>query len=907
MKHLIALSLKYIRRQKLRTILTFMCITLSAFILATVCAYGSSIFTTLLNYEIDEGGTWELDVENWIEHTPDPEKAMETVKGHPSVDDYCYYNSEFISFDSESLGASFFEISDGKTSHRIKNAAITTCDGNAELISHYETDGAFSMNKSEGIYVSRIFEDMGYKEGDTVTFTIRPANGKYDESSQIMKEVRSDLKEKYGTEYTIYDEEYEELSEELKSKASKAKIGNLLAYNKGIYLDDTPIVDITYGEPVEYTIKIAGFTDVLRSMEKFIDILNTSSEKLSFAEISEKNPDIIYEGDDIKEMYIRITDNIDFDDAVKKLFTDLGFDYDRDFYNKEEFGVPSNTMLLALEWKSSDAISSIIPSFVVPGLLILLIAWFIARFVIDNAFEMAVQERSTHFAALRVMGASKLQIATVVMAEAIFYIFTAIPLGIITALLICRSSINSFKNIGFPMFEFSAKPAFIGLAIFLCLIAVLISAYTSAMWAARKLSPAEALNFGKPKRGKKKHKKTKSKLDLNSKKFLRRYTRKNIGAAKSRFIVSTITMGLGVLMFTFSSLIAINTYREMKDINNDEVYDFWIDEFYSSDPQNAVNEIKNAFSDKTVFEKVNIEINCLKGFKYSDDMDSSLISGTRPDADENTRTTMLQSIDRNEYEAVKLSELTGMSYDELVASKSVFRNVHDKDSREFTAVEKETTIEFVGTDTPMKYIGTTRSKLEKGYSGAIIIPVENTPALNTYYFIKLKASPQHYDAAKKIVDEFSSKHNIYMTMDNYFAGTGLNSFINAIVKIVLAFLISIWLVGILSMVNSVNTSVLNRSRELMMLRSVGMTRKQLRKSVLMETIMFSATAAIVGTILGVLIFIPVWSDKLSNVIAPVIIVVILSMVFNIIIAVLSAIPATKSLEKVESIAQAVNR
>ena len=217
MKHLIALSLKYIRRQKLRTILTFMCITLSAFILATVCAYGSSIFTTLLNYEIDESGTWELDVENWIEHTQDPEKAMETVKGHPSVDDYCYYNSEFISFDSESLGANFFEISDGKTSHRIKNAAITTCDGNAELISHYETDGAISMNKSEGIYVSRIFEDMGYKEGDTVTFTICPANGKYDESSQIMKEIRSELKEKYGTEYTSYDEEYEELSEEMKS------------------------------------------------------------------------------------------------------------------------------------------------------------------------------------------------------------------------------------------------------------------------------------------------------------------------------------------------------------------------------------------------------------------------------------------------------------------------------------------------------------------------------------------------------------------------------------------------------------------------------------------------------------------------------------------------------------------
>ena len=41
--------MKYIRRQKLRTFLTFMCITLSAFILTTICCYGSSLYTTLYN------------------------------------------------------------------------------------------------------------------------------------------------------------------------------------------------------------------------------------------------------------------------------------------------------------------------------------------------------------------------------------------------------------------------------------------------------------------------------------------------------------------------------------------------------------------------------------------------------------------------------------------------------------------------------------------------------------------------------------------------------------------------------------------------------------------------------------------------------------------------------------------
>lgn len=40
MKHIIFLSLKYIHRQKLRTVLTFLCVTLSVFIL---CSFGEYI------------------------------------------------------------------------------------------------------------------------------------------------------------------------------------------------------------------------------------------------------------------------------------------------------------------------------------------------------------------------------------------------------------------------------------------------------------------------------------------------------------------------------------------------------------------------------------------------------------------------------------------------------------------------------------------------------------------------------------------------------------------------------------------------------------------------------------------------------------------------------------------------
>ena len=124
-----------------------------------------------------------------------------------------------------------------------------------------------------------------------------------------------------------------------------------------------------------------------------------------------------------------------------------------------EFPHPENNLLLALEVKSPYAMYQIMAFLSSPILIVLLIGWFIARFVIDNAFEMAVQERSTHFAALRIMGASKGQVAFVVLIEALFYCLTAIPLGMILAVfIVCRMCFNSFHKSGIDIFEFSAKP-----------------------------------------------------------------------------------------------------------------------------------------------------------------------------------------------------------------------------------------------------------------------------------------------------------------------------------------------------------------------------------------------------------------------------------------------------------------
>ena len=53
------------------------------------------------------------------------------------------------------------------------------------------------MQKS-GILPS-CFKDMGYSEGDTVTSHHPPLQAVVDEDSDIIKQARAELKEKYGT------------------------------------------------------------------------------------------------------------------------------------------------------------------------------------------------------------------------------------------------------------------------------------------------------------------------------------------------------------------------------------------------------------------------------------------------------------------------------------------------------------------------------------------------------------------------------------------------------------------------------------------------------------------------------------------------------------------------------------
>ena len=88
--------------------------------------------------------------------------------------------------------------------------------------------------------------------------------------------------------------------------------------------------------------------------------------------------------------------------------------------------------------------------------------------------------------------------------------------------------------------------------------------------------------------------------------------------------------------------------------------------------------------------------------------------------------------------------------------------------------------------------------------------------------------------------------------DYYYKNTGYVKQMLGVFAVLAIIVISVWLAGVLTMVNSLHTNVLNRHAELRMLRTMGCSIRQIKKMLVAEGMLFSATASVLGCGLGLL-------------------------------------------------------
>ena len=958
MKHLFRLALKYVTRQKLCTALMFLSVALSVFVLNTFLVYTSSTIRSIRNAVVEENGEWEANISGVLDACANGEsetvksaaEAAEIISDHVAVDKYYLYvfdSYEFGIMQDPSGPVGFFDIElDNGYKNRVTNVFRSTRVGNLERGSHNWFDPAETKEglAPDEIQAPKWIQDAGYEVGDTITITVTPEMGTLDENAEPMLTIRKKLAEMNAESdefyYVIDGEEVDNTARNGRRLSKMSLISLIDTYSD---MSTIELKDRELSSPVTFTAKIAAFDTSDFGSSEIRMWLSTAFD--TTVDLSPLNSSPFpFNRDNRGVCDILTNPNTPFEYNMELLLKDLGFT-DKDAYDDFKnvmhgYGIELNTAYMLTSFRSIDGIGKAVP-YIGAYLILLLIVWFFSRFIIDNAFEISVQERSVQFAALRVMGASKGQLATLVFTEGLFYALTALPLGMVTSALACRYVFSSLNSIGFDVLEFYASPVTLLICAALCLTGIFISTYTSAMWASRKLSPVEALNYGKPKskkKSKRKHKEKKSKLNLSSKRFMVRYTFKNILRTKRRFLISSVAMGLGVLIFTICLQLGASLYVELReeiDLNEPRS-DFYVhtDALRIDDIEKEVMDsgyfsyVKYQCHASTYFERRELEklgksnleamsamgsgsqfghsvnINTInKGeFEYKLESLADFNSTVGEDTGKTGVGLVTAEVGENRPTA-SYADVLGMSYEEFEAMGKpvlLLPQRHHEDSTDygygyeafsepmtFTDAEKGIEIEIAGI-------------AHCGYNNVILMPMSYAKELlnsgmNMYANMYLTVrDSDSYPAAKKALNSvLTESDTVY---DEFKTGTGLLEFIKTIVEIAVIFMLSIWLCGIVSMMNTINTSALNRSRELLMMRAVGMTRRQLTGTVVLESLLFSAVSAVGGTLVSVVGYQLILRFALERTEFHFgVITLVISAALNVVIAFIAALPAVRTL------------
>ena len=497
-------------------------------------------------------------------------------------------------------------------------------------------------------------------------------------------------------------------------------------------------------------------------------------------------------------------------------------------------------------------------------MIVLAIIVFTSVFCIKNSFDISITEKTKQYGMLRSIGATKKQIKKNVFYEASILGIFGIPLGILLGFLasfilviVTNLFLNNISPESFKLVFVISIPAVL-IAIILGFITIYFSASRSARKAS-KVSPIDSIRNSS-------NIKIKSKK-LKSPRFIKKLfgiggeiSYKNLKRNKKKYRTTTISIAVSVLIFislysfmneAFSSVGEQIKYTDYKISLRTEILE---------------PEYMNKIIETTKLEGVtNSTIYCeetleFKGTHYSDEY----IKYTGEKQDDNTDSYItIITLGKEQYN--KYIKELGLNYNDI-KDKAIlvdYINVQNEQNQKKKVSQynfkKGDTIE--GTiDNNNNYsikIGATSKVLPFGLSNStpqyLILSEEefNKIVITKYYFI-------YYDTdnATKLQDEIEKTLNVdnfyYLTNVEEDAKTTKNFFI--LLGIFLyGFIIVISLIGITNIFNAITANMQLRKQEFAMLKSVGMTNKEFKRMIRLESIFMGLKSLLYGLPFGITI------------------------------------------------------
>ncbi len=562
--------------------------------------------------------------------------------------------------------------------------------------------------------------------------------------------------------------------------------------------------------------------------------------------------------------------------------------------------VVQNKDLLRLIGESSNADmnkSLFMIVFIVIGIVVLATV-----VVIYNAFHISIAERMKQFGLLRAIGTTKKQIMNLVIREASIMIFIGIPLGVffgIVAVYCIAFTFNKMSGLGeFSNLKVVTSPFVLLLSGGIGAATIYVSAYLPAR-SAGKISPLMAISSQSLIKKEKRNR---------SGKFLGKVFKidtamalKNVKRNKRRFYITVLSMAISVTLFvTFMSFAKFsNNFSEKVTEDNDiafNIYDNGNTEKLDVINNKLIEEVRNISGVGEVYKHYNSILT--QGFVEESAIPKEVRQWAAENRDEDLFKSKVDGKNKSKISVVfQAYEDNKLNVAKKYIKEGSIDNLKDGE----VIIVRETT--FFG---DKRSLIAPMANLKVG-DDILISDVEYSDGQENFNSKELKKvkvaaimdvqpfSDLDYQGVLNVIGSKNTVKNIiegnqqqmknfkvtdvgikiknesYLDkidkslkkIENTNAGIGYYNKIESAKSekayklqmsiLLMGFIIVITLISAVNIVNTVTTNILLRNKEIAALKAIGMTRKQVRKMITFEGVLFGLYGGIIGSVVGTIL------------------------------------------------------
>ena len=533
-------------------------------------------------------------------------------------------------------------------------------------------------------------------------------------------------------------------------------------------------------------------------------------------------------------------------DYIDEISKDLNLSYEN---------INDNTELLAYYGASKysnfmSAATSII-------IIVLTLVSLACIIVIYNSFAISVMERKKQFGLFSSIGATKSQLIKTVYFEAFTISLIGIPLGILSAYLgigIVIKITNNLLSLGSNVLELSTYPLFIIIPILFMIITILISAFIPSIKASR-ISPIEAIRLNDDIKIKSKKVKT-SKLIRKIFGIEGELALKNIKRNRKKYSVTIVSLFISTVLFiTFSSFINYIIGGASYLAGTPEV-DIYISGDMKQEDKKAIIDNKDV-DDYVYVEEISFDYNKNNAYIYV--------------LEDYYYNNLLKKMGKTERKPIIHNVYKTIEYDNVKKTRVIkLKNKFDK-------------VQTIKLDYSYYTCGVTKDDFCDIEFNDYYLVDETTPLLDSYkeenvYLFVTKDMISNYDSYDKRKSLLlKSKNDVELTNfiketldiekdeDENSEGTYVlnlaeeyrleKNLIIVIKMFVYGFIGLVTLIGVTSVINTINTSIALRRKEFAILRSIGLNKKGFNKMIYFESLFFGLKSLVFSLpVSGIIIY-----------------------------------------------------